>query len=75
MDAESKRKLQAKRLNEHIKLFVTTVNATALVIFGAGVLQPIVVQSPATAVNWSWVLLAAILHLWAQAVIRLIRLE
>jgi len=35
MDEEAKRKLRAKRLNEHIKLFTTTVNAVALVIFGA----------------------------------------
>ena len=32
MDEEAKRKLQAKRLNEHIKLLVTTVNACALVL-------------------------------------------
>lgn len=41
LDEEAKRKVQAKRLNEHVKLGVTTLNAIALVVFGAGVLQPI----------------------------------
>ena len=45
MDEEAKRKLQAKRLKEHMKLIVTTVNATGLVVFGAGVLQPLVAAS------------------------------
>jgi len=75
MDAKSARKLQAKRFNEHIKLFVTTVNAIGLVTFGAGVLQPLIARTPDITVNWYWVALAAILHLWAQAVIRLVRPE
>jgi len=75
VDAETTRKLKAKRLNEHVKLFVTTVNAIGLVIFGAGVLQPLLAQDPAISVNWSWVTLAAILHLSAQAAIRLLRPE
>jgi hypothetical protein len=37
---EEKRKLQEKRFNEHVKLLVTTINASGLVIFAAGVLQP-----------------------------------
>ena len=75
MDEEQRRKLQAKRFNEHVKLLVTTINAVGLVIFGAGVLQPLVAQPPGAAVNWRWVALAAILHVAAQAVIRLIRPE
>jgi hypothetical protein len=38
MDEEARRKLQAKRLNEHLKLLATTLNAVGLVVFGAGVL-------------------------------------
>ena len=75
MDEEERRKLQAKRFNEHVKLLVTSVNAVGLVIFGAGVLQPLVAQVPGAAVDWRWVVLAAILHVAAQAVIRLTRPE
>jgi hypothetical protein len=75
VDEDAKRKLRAKRLNEHVKLFVTTVNATGLVIFGASVLQPLVAQSANSTVNWSWVALSVILHVCAQASIRLIQPE
>jgi hypothetical protein len=75
MDDESERRLYAKRLNEHVKLLATTLNAIGLVVFGAGVLQPVLASSSGLVVNWSWVALSAILHLVAQAVIRLIRLE
>lgn len=75
MDQELVRKLQAKRLNEHVKLFATTVNAVGLVVFGAGVLQPLVTLSNSLATGWAWVVIATILHLWAQASLRLIRLE
>ena len=75
MDEEAQRKLNAKRSNEHIKLLVTTLNALGLVVFGAGVLQPLLAQLPSAGVNWSWVALSAILHMLAQAAIRLIRLE
>jgi hypothetical protein len=73
MDDEARRKLQARRLNEHVKLLATTVNAIGLVVFGAGVIQPLL--TPVSSVNWSWVAIAATLHLAAQAVIRLIRPE
>jgi hypothetical protein len=75
MEQELERKLYAKRLNEHVKLLATTLNAVGLVVFGAGVLQPLVTQSSNFSVNWSWVVISAILHLLAQALIRLIRLE
>ena len=75
MDEEAKRKLQAKRLNEHIKLLATTLNAAGLVVFGAGVLQPILAEPLGVAVNWHWVGLSAILHLLAQTALRFIRLE
>ena len=78
MDEETKRKLQAKRLNEHVKLGVTTLNAIALVVFGAGVLQPILAVgtvSRVSVLSLVWIALSIALHSLAQALIRLIRLE
>ena len=75
MDEEARRKLQAKRLNEHVKLLATTLNASGLVIFGAGVLQPLLAQTPTPAVDWRWVALSLILHLIAQAALCFIRLD
>lgn len=77
MEHELERKLSAKRFNEHIKLLVTTTNAIALVIFGAGVLQPLVMEVPApfSVFNLVWIALSITLHLCAQALIRLIRQE
>ena len=79
MDEETRRKLRAKRFNENLKLLTTTTNAIALVIFAASVLQPLLgagATSPAAqSVNWPWVAVSAILHLFAHAVIRLIRPE
>lgn len=76
---EEKRKLRAKRFNEHVRLLVTTVNAIALITAGAGAIQPIfatgagsVLTQPA---NWLWILLGVTLHLCAQALIRLTRSE
>lgn len=74
MDPETAGRLQAKRLNEHVKLVSTTLNAIGLIVFGAGVLQPLVLQN-AGPINWLWVALSVILHLLAQAAIRLMRLE
>jgi hypothetical protein len=44
-----------------------------LVVFGAGVLQPVL--TAAGSVNWWWVALSAILHVMAHAAIRMIRAE
>jgi hypothetical protein len=74
-DEELAGRLRAKRLNEHVKLFANTLNAIGLVTFGAGVLQPLLAQSATATVNWPWVAISAILHLWAQASLRLLRLE
>ena len=75
MDDEARLKLQAKRFNEHIKLFVTTLNVIALTIFGAGVLQPLVAadssDTPAFAFNMIWIALSVALHFVAQGLIRL----
>ena len=77
MDEEARRKFHAKRFNEHIRLLVTSVNAIGLVIFGAGVLQPLVGSGQTSAVlaNWIWVALSITLHLFAQSLIRLTRPE
>ena len=78
MDDEARRKLQAKRFNEHVKLLVTTINAIALVIFAAAVLQPLIGTASGSdmkPVGWPWVMVSAILHLFAHGVIRLIRAE
>ncbi len=79
MDDEERRKLQAKRFNEHVRLLFTTINAGGLVVIGAGVIQPII-ASGASAVfseprNWAWIGLGVALHLIAQSLIRLIRAE
>ncbi len=47
MNEDAGRRLRAKRFNEHIKLFVTTLNVIALTIFGAGVLQPLLAGAEA----------------------------
>ena len=77
MSEEERLKLQAKRFNEHIKLFVTTLNVIALTIFGAGVLQPLVTAgaTPISAFNMIWIGLSVALHFVAQGLIRLIQLE
>lgn len=74
MDQELERKLRAKRLNEHVKLVSTSLNAIGLVVFGAGVLQPLLTQSPGP-INWLWIALSIILHLLAHVAIRMLRLE
>ena len=79
MDAETRRELQAKRFNENLKLAATTINAIALVIFAAAVLQPLLgVGAPVDAgrpVNWPWVAVSAIIHVFAHGIIRLMRPE
>ncbi len=77
MSEEERRKLQAKRFNEHVKLLVTSLNAIALVIFGAGVLQPLLTTGPESfsPLNVVWIVLSIALHLCAQALIRLLRPE
>ncbi len=79
MDEEAKRKLRAKRYNEHIKVFVTTLNVIALTIFGAGVLQPLLGASsgmaPVSPFNLIWIALSIALHFVAQGLIRLLQLD
>lgn len=79
MNDEDRLKLKAKRFNEHIKLFVTTLNVIALTIFGAGVLQPLVTAGSGSisisTFNMIWIALSIALHFVAQGRIRLIQLE
>jgi hypothetical protein len=78
MDEEARKKLNAKRFNEHVKLLVTTSNAIALITAGTGAIQPIIASGATITskpANWFWIALAVILHLFAQALIRLIRPE
>ncbi len=76
---EAKRRLRAKRFDEHLKLLVTTLNVIALTVFGAGVLQPLVLAGPTATpfsfFNLIWIALSIALHLLAQGLIRLMRLE
>ena len=79
MTSEEKRKHDAKRFNEHVKLLVTSLNAAALVILAASVLQPIILSGPQAVFSapriWIWIGLGIALHLLAQAFIRLLRPE
>jgi hypothetical protein len=79
MNVETRRKLQAKRFNEHLKLLTTTINAIALVIFAGAVLQPLLVSAlvaeSSRGVGWPWVAVSATLHLIAHSIVRLTRQE
>ena len=66
----AERKLRAKRQNERVKLLATTLNAPALGVAGAGTIVP-GVTTPAVLLKSArlvWFLVAAVLHLGAQAV-------
>ncbi len=79
MSEEDKRKHDAKRFNEHIKLLVTSLNAAALIVLAASLLQPIILSGPGRVFSapqiWVWISLGVTLHLMAQALIRLLRPE
>ena len=77
MAGQANRKLAIKRFNEHVKLFVATVNAIAVGLFGAGVLHPIVTSAAESDImfNWTWIAACAAAHVFAQAVVRLVQLE
>jgi hypothetical protein len=76
MDEEARRKLRAKRFNEHVKLLVTTVNAVALIAAGTGAIQPIISTGiGSNPLIWLWIGVGVILHICAQALVRLIQPE
>ena len=66
MSEDDKRKHDAKRFNEHIKLLVTSLNAVALIVLAASVLQPIILSGPRIVFSapriWIWIGLGVTLH-------------
>lgn len=73
-DIASRRKLAARRLNENLKLLASSLNTVALTILGAAFLLP-TISGQAVATPTIWIMIAAGLHLLAQAVLRLIQSE
>ncbi|AWN48005.1 hypothetical protein DK419_18105 [Methylobacterium terrae] len=73
----ARRKHLAKRLNEHIKLFVAYVNALAIAIAGAAIIVPMVNAPDATLKRsgLAWFTASLALHCFGQAMIRLLRRE
>ena len=69
------RSVRVKRFNERIKLLVTTFNAFALGVAGSAVVLPVVKGEGLTAFSVIWIIAAIVLHLFAQALIGLIRSE
>ncbi len=77
MTPDQERRLASKRSNERVKLFATTLNATALAVFGTAYVIPAVnnpssLRSPGP---WLLLLLAILIHLLAHAVFELLRSE
>lgn len=79
MAEKATRKLKAKRFNEHVRMFATSINALGLVVIGAGFVQPIITGGMADAgarlSSWIWIVIGIALHLTAQASLRLLRDE
>lgn len=73
----SRRKLAAKRLNERVKLAVTTINALAIGIAGSAIILPAARDGVTTLPwqAWIWILVAFALHLVAQGLLSLLRSE
>jgi hypothetical protein len=72
-DAPS-RKLAARRRNERVRLFASTLNTIALSIFGASFVLPAITQAtPQIAI--AWLVAAALLHGLAHWTYDLLRSE
>ncbi|MGI6245512.1 MAG: hypothetical protein ACOYJQ_07070 [Pseudochelatococcus sp.] len=69
----TRRRLAAKRVNEHVKLFASTINAIALATFGTAAILPAI--GGAGSPNWAWIPVAILLHLTAQGAYRLLKSE
>jgi hypothetical protein len=67
LDPDARRRLAAKRANERVKLFYSTMNAFAVGVVG--------ITSIFELQRWIWPIAAAGLHLMAQLVIGLLRSE
>jgi hypothetical protein len=73
----ARRKHTAKRLNEHVKLTASYVNAMAIAIAGAAIIVPMVSSPDATLdrSRLSWFAGSLALHCAGHIVIRLLRRE
>jgi hypothetical protein len=69
----SKRKLRAKRTNEHLKLVASFLNTLALAVIGAAFVIPGVTSLES--VRWIWIPAGIILHLCAHVPLRLLKSE
>ena len=67
------RRLRAKRQNERLKLAVSFLNTMALAVVGTAFIIPGVTSLDT--VRWSWLPVALILHVTAQAIIGLLKSE
>ena len=77
MTPDQERRLAAKRSNERVKLFATTLNATALAVFGTAYVLPAInnpssLRSPGP---WLLLLLAILTHLRAHVVFEMLGSE
>ncbi|PZQ14276.1 MAG: hypothetical protein DI565_12690 [Ancylobacter novellus] len=68
------RRIKAKRFNERLKLFASTLNTIGLTLFGSAVVIPFVAGALTTSVI-VWIMLAVALHLSAQTGLKQLRSE
>lgn len=73
-DKDRQRRLAAKRINERIKLLVSTVNAVALTAFGAAFVLP-TVNGAMGSLSVIWIPGAVALHLVAHGLFQFLRSE
>jgi hypothetical protein len=75
MSDDARRRLDAKKFNEHVKLGTTTVNAIAVFVLIAGFLQPVIQEGAFSLVAFVWIVWGIGLHIGAQAILRMLRDE
>jgi len=68
------RKLSARRINERVRLFASTLNTVGLSIFGAAFLLP-AITGTAPRIAVPWILLAVVLHVLAHWMYRFLQSE
>ena len=73
---DAKRKLLARRRNEHLRLAASALDRLSTVVLGGAVLAPIIQHNPN---GWwetaGWVSVATVLHIMAQYLLGLLREE
>lgn len=74
MSDDARRRLDAKKFNEHVKLG-TTVNVIAVFVLIAGFLQPVIQEGAFSLVAFVWIVWGIGLHIGAQAILRMLRDE